>query len=118
MFSSLCQFLERHKRYRELSGQLQHCCKYTQQALGLGHPGTAKSLINAALVLHRFEDNYCEAIPLLSEALILYEGVLGADHSDTVMTRIHLGSALRQNNPTEAESLLIDAVSTAEVRNE
>jgi len=117
VFRTLCELLERHKKYVKLSSHLRRCVEHTERAFGHHHPLSAKAAMNAGLVLHRFSNRAGEAIPLLRRAHGIYQAALGPEHAETVMTLVHLGCALRNESPTEAESLLTEAVGTAEFRN-
>ena len=117
VFRSLCQHLEHHKKYAALSDEMRRCCEFTEQALGPRHLDTAKALTNAGLVMHRFQNDARDAIPLLRKALEIYQACLGIENPDAVFSSILLGCALTKENLVEAETVLQNALNTAELQN-
>jgi tetratricopeptide (TPR) repeat protein len=80
--SAIGAYFSRIARYAEAQPLLERALAIREKVLGPGHPDTATSLENLAL-LFQDKDDFAAARPLLERALAIREKVLGPEHPDT-----------------------------------
>ena len=107
-------WLRKATRAPEAEPLLQRALAIYEKQLEAGHPDTAQSLNNLALLYAR-EGRYEQAEPLYQHALTIYEKRLGAEHPDTAQSLNNLALLYaREGRYEQAEPLLQRALAIDE----
>jgi len=107
-------YLDECARYAEAEPLYQRALSIAEKALGPGHPTTATSLNNLAL-LYRDQSRHAEAEPLYQRALAIDEKAQGPDHPNTATSLNNLAALYySQGRYGEAEPLFQRALTIRE----